>query len=109
MVFCVCVCFFVCVCVCVFFFFFFFFFFCVFFFGFFFFATLHASPNLVCPSAHLSLCTMLTHEQLVCPSVLIDWSEFLSTRVLETLVGRSVLILFISVGVSVRSRFQLFW
>ena len=35
-------------------------------------ATIHASPNFVCPSAHLSLCTMLTHEQLVCPSVLID-------------------------------------
>ena len=35
-------------------------------------ATIHASPNLVCPSAHLSLCTMLTHEQLVCPSVLIE-------------------------------------
>ena len=32
----------------------------------------NASPNLVCPSAHLSLCTMLTHEQLACPSVLID-------------------------------------
>ena len=28
---------------------------------------------------------------------------------LKTLVGRSVPILFISVGVSVRSRFQLFW
>ena len=35
-------------------------------------ATIHASPNLVYPSAHLSLCTILTHEQLVCPSVLID-------------------------------------
>ena len=52
-------------------------------------ATIHASPNLACPSAHLSLCAMLTHEQLVCPSVLIDRSEFLSTRVLETLVGRN--------------------
>ena len=35
-------------------------------------ATIHASPNLVCPSAHLSLCTMLTREQLVCPPVLTD-------------------------------------
>ena len=54
-------------------------------------ATAHASPNLVCPSAYLSLCTMLRvspHEQLACPFVLIDRFEFPNARVLETLVGR---------------------